>query len=505
MTNPYPTTPSGIDIRESAGWVTRLLKEQRPADALELLNQLRAREHERPAVQEALDRYVVIDASAELQALRTQQAADSLVFAPTLNRLHAVETQPPRVPDVELVVVRQGTDRRNDHHYSPNAPTNSELTAKLRSNARNELAGLTDEQKFDVYASIARLRGSPAARDDLDQPGQRLMLGLRNENYSTLNSLDGEKTPGKGRYDDRLVVLWTDAQGNRHFHETLSANTEPTAQYDEHARKHINSAGGVETGPSPGYEGVKFKKAEGEDANHDGIRDLGRLADGTYEMQATTHPRPGGGTDFALRPTAAAVAAGHGQIQRDTNADGRFDANDVNGVDDLDGSFKIHRGSHNANDSAGCQTMAPGEYDPFLQAVTGQAHPNASNFQNQTWNYVLTTARFEPPVLEQQQDIGQQPQNAAPAQSTPPVPNPSQSSLDSPNRASPLMDPDLRAIFESSGDPAVMERSAQNYQNSPSGQLFDMQALAAAARVQPGAPEQQAAQAPRVQGGPSIG
>jgi hypothetical protein len=84
--------------------------------------------------------------------------------------------------------------------------------------------------------------------------------------------------------------------------------------------------------------------------------------------------------------------------------------------------------------------------------------------------------------------------------------DPSQGNPDSPNRASRLMDPDLRAIFESNGDPAGMERSAQNYRNSPSGQLFDMQAQAAAARVQPGAPEQQAAQAPRVQqSGPSIG
>jgi peptidoglycan hydrolase-like protein with peptidoglycan-binding domain len=96
--------------------------------------------------------------------------------------------------------------------------------------------------------------------------------------------------------------------------------------------------------------------------------------------------------------------------------------------------------------------------------------------------------------------------NAGPDNAPMPKADPSPSSLGNPNRASPLMDPDLRAIFESNGDPAVMGRSAQNYRNSPSGQLFDMQAQAAAARVQPGAPEQQAAQAPRVQqSGPSIG
>ena len=54
------------------------------------------------------------------------------------------------------------------------------------------------------------------------------------------------------------------------------------------------------------------------------------------------------------------------------------------------------------------------------------------------------------------------------------------------------MDPNLRPIFESNGDPAVMEQSAQNYRNSPSGRLFDMQAQAAIARLQPSTPEQQA-------------
>jgi hypothetical protein len=67
------------------------------------------------------------------------------------------------------------------------------------------------------------------------------------------------------------------------------------------------------------------------------------------------------------------------------------------------------------------------------------------------------------------------------------------------------MDPDLQAIYNSNGNPAVMAQSAQNYQNSPSGQLFNIQAQTAAAQVPPNAPEQQqAAQAPGAQEGPSI-
>jgi putative chitinase len=132
-------------------------------------------------------------------------------------------------------------------------------------------------------------------------------------------------------------------------------------------------------------------------------------------------------------------------------------------------------------------------------------------------------------AVEQHKEIGPQ-TDAAPTQTAPPASNPSQnslheranagpdnnapmpkadpspSSLGNPDRASPLMDPDLQAIYNSNGDPAVMAQSAENYRNSPSGELFDMQAQAAAARVQPGAPEQQAAETPRVQqSGPSIG
>jgi hypothetical protein len=113
MTNPYPTTSTDIDIRVSANRVTTLLKEQRPAEALQLLDQIRAHESARPAVQEALDRYVVADASTELNALRVQQTVDPPTFVATLDRLHKAETQPPRVPDVELVV---GRVTNGQHH-----------------------------------------------------------------------------------------------------------------------------------------------------------------------------------------------------------------------------------------------------------------------------------------------------------------------------------------------------------------------------------------------------
>ena len=370
MTNPYPTTATDIDIHATANRVTALLQQHRGADALRLLEQ--ERRGERPAVQEALDRYVAAAAPEQLAALRQRDglaAAEAAALAPTLARLqHAKDA--PRMP-----VYQDATAA------APTPP--------------NELVGLTDAQKHDVYASMVEARGATAAHDALARRGERVVLGLRNEN-STLATGGTTEQTGKGVYNDHLVVLWTDAAGARHVQVNAMANTEPTAQYDHHAgsngRRPLAEGGTVaRRDASPGFEGVRNpRKVEGTDVNGDGVRDLGRLAAGTIEMERTTHPNPrGGAADFSLRPTAAAVRNGAHGVQRDTNADGRFDANDRQGADDLNNSFKIHRGSTNSTDSAGCQTIQGAGYDRFVTAVSGGTQ--------RTWQYVLTDAVARPP------------------------------------------------------------------------------------------------------------
>jgi hypothetical protein len=266
-----------------------------------------------------------------------------------------------------------------------------------------------------------QVRGSQVAHDALARPNERVVLGLRQEN-STLAAMqdrahpdilrvDNPATPsvneaqsGTGIYNDRLVVLWKDADGTRHLQVAYQANTEPTAQYDHHAGNtghRPRAEGGVENrtfAPSPGYESiVRPRKIEGDDVNGDGIRDLGRLADGTIEMRMGQHPNPIDGTmDNALRPSQAAVAAGQGMVQRDTNADGWFDQTDIGGVQDLNDTFKIHRGSRGSTDSAGCQTIYPTEYPGFIDAVQG--NPGQTR-----WQYVLTSTT-PGPVREQQRD-----------------------------------------------------------------------------------------------------
>lgn len=399
-----------FDIRASADHVVELLQQQRTLDAMRQLE--RYREGQPRIIREALDRYVAMDAHETLEALRL--AHDPRVFgttaAPVFDRLqHAARA--PRFP---------GQWVRGEGGDPETIP---------------EIDALTQTQRFDVYASIVATRGNDAARNALDGQ-ERVILGLRQENTTLAGperdkpfaaQVDLPETPerdesraGTGVYDDRIVVLWKEADGTRRVFEAKRANTEPTAQYDHHAGsdgRRFYSSGGRDTrqhAPSPGYEHiVRRRKIEGEDVDRDGLRDLGRLGEGTVEMQRTTHPRPGGrgALDVALRPTAEAVRHGEGQVQRDTNADGWFTQADMDGVQALNDSFKIHRGSRANTDSAGCQTIHYADYPAFIDAVTG--NPNQTR-----WQYVLTSTT--PGMWRNVEDrVNGMPEAEAPARNRP--------------------------------------------------------------------------------------
>lgn len=343
-----------LDIHASAREVADLFNCNRTRQAVERLDTLR--EGQSLVVQEALDRFIAVDTRENLTAL----AAPGVIAAAELGRVGTT------------------MERLHGAIASPRFPFESETQ------------NLSQAQLHDVYASIVASRGNDAARDSLDRNNERVILGLRNDTATTRNR-------GQGDYDDRLVVVWKDNQGTRHAREFNRANTDPSAQYDHHAgsdgtRRYADGGNAPRLGISPGYGEVLRRKIEGEDVNRDGVRDLGRLGEGTTEMLATTHPRYAGGrqigNEFALRPSAAAVVAGEGRVQRDTNADGWFTAADLNGVQDLNNTFKIHRGAPRNPDSAGCQTVPTDEYDGFIAEVRG-------NPQQNSWQYVLTSVALD--------------------------------------------------------------------------------------------------------------
>jgi hypothetical protein len=363
-----------FDSRASASEVIALLRGGQGAEALTLLDQVR---QEQPLVlQEALDRYVAGQEPQRLAALRADANPAQLA---ALNRLDEAR-HTPRLPNTE-----------------PDA------------SGQTELSGLSATQQHDVYASMVYTRGNEAARLALER-GDRVMLGLRQET-STLSAMESadrshipraddpattrdESRAGTGVYDDQMVVLWRSPEGVGDLHLVRRANTEPTAQYDHHAGsdgtrrfsedKPNGSPNYVPSlSPSPGYADVTGpRKVEGVDINDDEVRDAGRLREGTYEMYGATHGKDG---HAAFRPTPEAVSAGADRIERDTNADGRFDAIDPQRFSDLDRSFKIHRGSNGNTDSAGCQTIqGRAEYNAFLDAA------NPSGGTQTRWQYVLT-------------------------------------------------------------------------------------------------------------------
>ena len=312
------------DAAGTAQTVADLFAAGRSGEATAMLNT--AREGQPQAVQDALDRMVSARLDQSLnpsQPLGTQQFfASPADIGCTIRRVNDAGSNPPALPDTTT---------------------------------------LTDAQKYDVYSSIVDVRGNQAAQDALAN-GDRVILGLRNENVTTVNN-------GQGAYDDRLVVLARDADGTVHVNELNRASTEPTAQYDANQR----------TNPD-----VTFRRGDGVDITGDGVGELGRIAQGTMEMFETTHRNPSSaGSTFSLRPTADAVADGAGGVQRDSNHDGVFDATDPGGSVALNDTFKIHSGSRTNTDSAGCTTLHPHDYASFRSAVTADANQDR-------WQYVLT-------------------------------------------------------------------------------------------------------------------
>lgn len=431
MTNPHPANETDIDIRAAANRIIEQFRHGRYVQAFQALE--RERTDERLVVQEALDRYIAVGARPELD--RAQHVA-ALEGSAALERLRQA-AGPPRMPEYN------GRD----------------------GNAPNELAGLTEAQKYDIYASIVEMRGNQAASDALRNE-QSVILGLRKET-STVRSMDDPRIPGArdqergtGVYDDHIVVLRKE-DGERHWFIADRANTEPTAQYDAHAR------------PAPGRENtvhanVQWRRPQGERADGDAIPDLGRMEEGSFEMMRATHAARGNPNDFSLRPTPDQARAPRNAhlVHRDTNGDGWFTQNDIEGVQRLNDSFKIHAGSFYNTDSAGCQTIHPGEYDGFIQAV-------GANRQQTRWQYVLTSTGggLFHDVNRDNERVREPPELPPPQRPDAPAEDPRDRPLRGWGASDSPIDRYLAAVM--SGDSASADRVATEFARSPEGRQLE--------------------------------
>jgi hypothetical protein len=207
-------------------------------------------------------------------------------------------------------------------------------------------------QEYDFYGSVVWRYGSAEAHTAL-QSGKTILVALRNSS-STLAGT------GKGSYDDKIAVLYGKGTGRKV--NTFPACTEPGAQYSQRA-KTLKSGDRVDAR----YADVAYRKSAGSDTNKDGIKDAGRLIEGTYRY----YEKSGGFLgDRAFQVKAKQI------VERDTDGDGLFTASDPNRLDTKGAgtTMYIHRGGADTvlepnTWSAGCQTIPKNHYKSFLSSV----------------------------------------------------------------------------------------------------------------------------------------
>lgn len=192
-------------------------------------------------------------------------------------------------------------------------------------------AGASEAERYAHYSRIIEANGGQVNPD-----GQPTVLGLRGL------SRDGtaHDTTSSRQYDDTFVVLTRDAGGNPHVREF-------------HGATH------------PGQRG----STSAPDVTGDHVGDVGMIRPGNYNV--VPNGAHGGNASYHVR-----TEGGSGRLPgwRDTNHDGRFsDAERTasqNRGDTLT-AVLFHQGGTTAPRSIGCQTLAPNEYQQFIDTLGG--------------------------------------------------------------------------------------------------------------------------------------
>lgn len=238
-------------------------------------------------------------------------------------------------------VVQGLVNRREAEMRQFNTPGPAASTGAVRA----EAAGPARAPAPDDFVAALEANGDAQARADY-AAGRRVVVAIRSDTNVRDNAA--------GRYDDRVAVIWLGADGRANV-RAFDGNTEPSGQYR--------------------FDGARGNRGYGNDMNGDGRLELGRLVEGSYRYTRQEGNFLG---NVFFRPDATTPVA------RDTNGDGRFTAADANGLDRAGAgrSILIHQGGASNTWSAGCQTLARGDFDAFVASLGGQ----------QSFSYVLANA-----------------------------------------------------------------------------------------------------------------
>jgi peptidoglycan hydrolase-like protein with peptidoglycan-binding domain len=216
-------------------------------------------------------------------------------------------------------VVGSTTQKALDDNRPVSRSSVADAAGPTRASEIAATRGMSEAQKFDYFEGLAQQNGGQVKTG----ANQKNIVGLR-------TPTDADANGGVGRYDDKFVMFWKDAQGNKRVRE-YSGNTEPSARY---------------------------RGKMGLDVNNDGRLDQGRLPTGFYEFN-TGYSNKLGRTLNPVRDY---------RVERDTNQDGVF-GNDGGRMSGGGNTMLFHAGGSSITGSAGCQTMSPEEYGRFWRDV----------------------------------------------------------------------------------------------------------------------------------------
>lgn len=202
-------------------------------------------------------------------------------------------------------------------------PTPTPTPGPASTNGIPNTSGLSTAKRYAVYEKYINQFGDAQSKKDL-AAGKRVILGLRQDTPMTSNQ------PYRGKYDDRIVVLWKDKSGP-HVAE-MAANTEPNRRWSIPANQ--------------------------------SSKPVGRLADGqTVRYHKTWSTKYGDHLEPSGNPYA----------QRDENRDYKFEKGEKKYNGSWGGQLMyIHKAYYGDTGSQGCQTMDPGRFASFWKALGGQ-------------------------------------------------------------------------------------------------------------------------------------
>ena len=228
----------------------------------------------------------------------------------------------------------------------PETPISSGQTANASSQApvksAQELAKVdtntlkTETEKFDHYKQLIEAGGGKFN----SETNAGNIVSVRTPDSVDTGHTIGDNKNKMGTFNDKIAVLWTDAEGKKHVKE-VEGNVDPARYYSE---------------------------TDSDDANDDGKRDAGRLQPGFWEYKVDQRTKDGVTQDI-LRPVGTVM------VERDMNQDGLFnDAGTEGSLSSAGDSILFHPGGNRDTFSAGCQTIKEKDYAEFYKSVSERSN-----------------------------------------------------------------------------------------------------------------------------------